>query len=125
MGFPSTGERTREERSVIIQDMHRTPPRPLWAYGYELTPPVRRIRMTGIQGVLDEGHSKAALAGRVWEGRFVNGDDVTHILVVCGTPAQDLEVNRKLEAELARLEAAFSVTASLEVVHGPDPPRMN
>lgn len=99
-----------------------TPSRPLWAYGYELTPPVGRVRMKAIQAVLDEGHSAAQRAGQVWEGRFVNGDEVTHILVVCGTPAQDLEVNRRLEAELGRMEAGFSVTASLEVIHGPGRP---
>lgn len=78
--------------------------------------------MGGIQAVLDEGHSEAELAGQVWKGRFVNGEEITHILVVCGTPAQDLEVNRRLEAELGRMEAPFSVTASLQVIHGPPRP---
>lgn len=107
---------------MITSPRHRTPSEPLWAYGYELTPPVGRVRMQGVQVVLDEGHAEAELAGRIWEGRFVNGEKITHILVVCGTPAQDLEVNRKLEAELARLEAGFSITASLEIGHGPRHP---
>lgn len=104
---------------MMTQDRRRTPPRPLWAYGYELKPPVRRTRLKGIKSVLDTGHSDALLAGQVWEARFVNGDDITHILIVCGTPAQDLEVNRRLEAELARMKAGFTMTSSLEILHGP------
>lgn len=102
----------------MIQDKHELPARSLWVYGYQLVPPVLRDRMKGIQDLLDAGHSEAELAGQTWEGRFVNGDHITHILVVSGSPAQDLDVNHKLEAELVRLEAGFSVTASLEVEHG-------
>jgi hypothetical protein len=98
------------------------PGRALWAYGYELAPPVARDRMGGIQSVLDEGHWEAKLASHTWEGRFVNGDDITHILVVSDSPHQGLRVNRKLEAELVRLEAGFAVTEPLEVVHGPQRP---
>ena len=97
------------------QAKRHDPDRALWAFGYELTPPVARDRMEGIQSVLDERHSEAALASQTWEGRFVNGDHVTHILVVSDSPDQDLEVNRKLEAELVRLEAGFSITAPLRV----------
>lgn len=101
----------------MIQEKRYIPTRVLWAYGYELAPPVARDRMRGVQAVLDEGHSEAELAARIWEGRFVNGGDITHILVVSGTPAQDLDVNRRLEAELVRLEARFSITPPLEVVN--------
>jgi hypothetical protein len=104
------------------QEKRRIPGPALWAYGYELAPPVARDRMGGIQSVLDEGHSEARLASHTWEGRFVNGDDITHILVVSDSPHQGLEVNRRLEAELVRLEAGFSVTAPLEVAHGPQRP---
>lgn len=103
---------------MMIHEKQNGPGRSLWAYGYELAPPVARDRMGGIQAVLDAGHSEAELAGRIWEGRFVNGENITHILVVCSGPARDLDVNRRLEAELVRLEAGFSVTASLEVGHG-------
>lgn len=92
------------------------PPRSLWAYGYELAPPVARDRLGALQAVLDAGHSEAALAAGVWEGRFINGDRITHILVVSDSPAQDGDINRRLEAELRRLEAAYSVSLSLEIV---------
>ncbi len=101
----------------MILNKRALPVRSLWVYGYELEPPVLRDRLGGIQDVLDAGHSEAELAGRIWEGRFVNGEHITHILVVSGSPAQDLDVNHRLEAELARLEAGFSVTTSLEVEH--------
>lgn len=103
---------------MMIHEKHNGSTAALWAYGYELAPPVARDRMGGVQAVLDAGHSEAELAGRIWEGRFVNGDHITHILVVSGTPARDLEVNRRLEAELMRLKAGFSVTAPLEVGPG-------
>lgn len=103
----------------MIQNGNHIPPRALWAYGYTLAPPVTRTRLGGIQAVLDAGHSDAALAAEIWEGRFVNGDEITHILIVSDDPAQDLDVNHRLEAELLRIGAGFSRTASLEVVHGP------
>lgn len=103
----------------------------LWAYGYELTPPVARNRLKGVQAILDDGHHEARGRAQVWEGRFVNGEYITHILVVSGTPARDRGINRRLEAELNRLHAAFSVSAPVEVGHprrhpdrgtaGPDP----
>lgn len=104
---------------MMMQERRDDPRRILWAYGYELAPPVARDRLEGVQAVLDGGHAEAGLTAAIWEGRFINGDHVTHILVVSDTPAQDLDVNRRLEAELVRLEAAFSVTPPLKVRHRP------
>lgn len=103
---------------MMINEKHNGPTSALWAYGYELAPAVARDRMGGVQTVLDWGRTEAEFAGRIWEGRFVNGAYITHILVVCDAPAQDLDVNCRLEAELLRLKAGFSVTAPLEVGHG-------
>lgn len=108
---------------MMIDERHDDTARALWAYGYELAPPVARDRLGGVQAALDLGHREAELASRIWEGRLINGNDITHILVVSGTPAQDLDVNRELEAELKRLEAGFSVTASLAVGGDPRTPR--
>jgi hypothetical protein len=87
--------------------------RALWAYGYQLVPPVARDRMGPLEALLDEGHAKAVLAALTWEGRLINGDDITHILVVSDRPDQDLPVNRLLEAELNRLEAPFAITPAI------------
>jgi hypothetical protein len=103
---------------MMINEKHNGQTSALWAYGYELAPPMARDRMGGVQAVLDAGHSEAELAGRIWGGRFVNGKYITHILVVCGTPSRDLDVNHRLEAELMRLGAGYSVTPPLEVGRG-------
>jgi hypothetical protein len=93
--------------------------RPLWAYGYELTPPVSRERFEAIKALLRAGHEEAELASQVWEGRLINGDKITHVLVVSSTPAQDLAVNERLESEFLRLKAPFTRTTSIEVIPPP------
>lgn len=92
------------------------PHRPVWAYGYEIAPSVERGRLAAIERLVEEEHSNARRGARTWEGRLVVEEQVTHILVVSDDPDQDLEVNRKLEAELKRLDAAFVMTAPLEFV---------
>jgi hypothetical protein len=99
----------------VIKEAHALSPS-IWAYGYELTPPVTRDRLAGIQGLLDDEHRDADLTERIWAGRFINGDEVTHILIVSGTPDQDRMVNRKVAEELLRLHAGYLVTPSLEVL---------
>lgn len=90
-------------------------PRRIWAYGYALVPPVARWRLGPMEALLDDGHEKAVVAARTWEGRLINGDDITHILVVCDTPDQHAEVNRRLEAELERLNAPFALSLALAI----------
>lgn len=75
-----------------------------------------------IRTLLDDEKSNAKLAARTWEGRFLVEERVTHILVVSDSPDQDLEVNRRLEAELRKLEAGFSVTVPLAVADDGDGP---
>lgn len=106
---------------MIFRHIPDGPGKPLWAYGYLLAPPVERKRLKGMQAILDAGHDEALDESEVWEGRFINGDQITHILVVSDTPAQDRDINRRLEAELTRLDAGYSVSASLEVLHPPAP----
>lgn len=87
----------------------------IWAYGYKLSPPVSRNRLAGVQALLDDEHRDAQLTDRIWAGRLINGDEITDILVVSGTPNQNLAVNRKLAAEFLRLHADFFMTSSVEV----------
>ncbi len=89
--------------------------RATWAYGYEITPPLPLDRLSKIESLVEDEHSSAKLGERRWKGRLVVEEQVTHILVVSDSPDQNLEVNRRLEAELRRMEAAFSVPAPLEV----------
>jgi len=91
-------------------------PRPtIWSYGYALIPPIARDRMGPMGALLHEGHAKARLAAQTWEGRFINGNEITHILVVSDRPDQDLEVNQLLEAELNRLQAPFAITRAVAI----------
>lgn len=93
----------------------RPPPTGVWAYGYEISPPLPRRRLRLIEALVGEEHARAKQSARTWEGRLVAEEQVTHILVVSDSPDQSLEVNQKLEAELERLKARFSLTTPLEV----------
>jgi hypothetical protein len=104
-----------------FKDEGRIPRRAIWIYGYALIPPIARDRMGPMKALLDDGHAKARLATLIWEGRLINGDDVTHILVVSDRPDQDLEVNQRLEAELNRLETSFAITLSVAIGAGSAP----
>lgn len=92
------------------------PPRTIWAYGYEIAPPLAPARLRSIERLLDEEHSDARGRDRTWASRFVVEERVTHILVVSDSPDQHLAVNRRLEAELEKLEGGFSITPPVEVV---------
>lgn len=97
-------------------------PRSTWAYGYQVAPPMTPHRLSMITGVLEDEHLNANLDERTWQGRFVVEEHVTHILVVSDSPDQELNVNRRLEAELRRLEATFSVTPPVRIEDSDEPP---
>lgn len=99
-----------------------TPSRKKWAYGYEISPPMTQARLTAIEQLLEEEHANAKLQTRTWQGRFVVEEQVTHLLVVSDSPDQEMDVNRKLEEELHRLEAKFSLTPPVELGDGDEPP---
>lgn len=99
-----------------------TPSPKTWAYGYEISPPTTQERLRAIEHLIEEEHANATLQTRKWQGRFVVQEQVTHLLVVSDSPDQELEVNRRLEAELTRLDAKFSLTPSVPLTDGEDPP---
>lgn len=106
---------------------HPQPPPPpgsrtVWAYAYEIVPPQPEERLRRVLALLDREQAHARLGDRIWEGRFVLGQQVTHILVVSDNPQQDLEVNQRLEAELRDLEAGFCITTPMAVADEPVPP---
>ena len=98
----------------------------LWAYAYEIVPPQPEDRLRTINLLLDRERADAKNRARTWESRVVVEEHVTHILVVSDGPEQDLDVNRRVEAELRDLRAGFSMTASMAVadesVRPLDPP---
>lgn len=93
-----------------------------WAYGYEITPPMTQARLSAIEHLLEEEHAHAKLQTRTWQSRFVVQEQVTYILVVSDSPDQELEVNRRLEAELTKLDAVFLLTPPMPLDEGEGPP---
>lgn len=91
------------------------PKKILWAYAYEIVPPQPEERLRAIDALLDKERAEARSRARTWESRVVVEEHVTHILVVSDSPEQDLEVNRRVEAELRDLSAGFSITVPMAV----------
>lgn len=89
------------------------PPESTWTYAYQLSPPQLAERLGSIQPLLDDEHLNARRSGRTWRGRVVLEELITHILVVSDNPAQDHDVNRKLETALQELKATFTISAPL------------
>jgi hypothetical protein len=90
-------------------------PGTVWAYAYEFMQPQAEDRMRGVQGLLNREKTEARKDARSWGSRFVTENQVTRILIVSDSPRQDLEVNRRLEAELGELKADFFITAALAI----------
>lgn len=87
----------------------------LWAYAYQIVPPQSTRRLSTIRTLL-KNETVAVLAnGRTWSGRLVLEREATHILIVCDTPGRNYAINFRLEAELLRLKAAFTVTEPMTV----------
>ena len=88
----------------------------LWAYAYQIVPPQPARRLGTIRTLLKEEILAAHGGGRTWSGRLVLEPDATHILIVSDDArGRDHPINRRIEAELARLDAAFFVTEPLAV----------
>jgi hypothetical protein len=105
--------------------IHEQPPRgpkPAWAYAYQIVPPQPEGRLRAVKVLLDHEGAQAKVRERTWEGRFVVEEQVTHILVVSDSPDQDLDVNRRLEAELRGADVAFALTIPISVADEPVPP---
>jgi hypothetical protein len=98
------------------------PGKSVWAYGYEIVPPQFPAGLGALRSLVDEERADADQEVRTWQCRFVFEPQITHILVVSDSPRQDLEFNRRLEAQLRELQVAFSLTAPMEVQREPVPP---
>jgi len=89
--------------------------RSLWAYAYRIVPPQPSRRLGPIRSLLKDETAAARGSVRTWSGRLVLERRATHILIVSDTSGRNHSINRLLEAELERLEAAFTVTEPLVV----------
>jgi len=99
-----------------------------WAYAYQMVPPQPSSRLGAIRILLREANAAARGSARTWAARLVLGRRATHILIVSDVRGRTGAINRRLEAELERLDAAFSVTEPLTVAgqegltEPPEPP---
>lgn len=89
--------------------------RSLWAYAYRIVPPQPSRRLGPIRSLLKNETAAARGGARTWSGRLVLERLATHILIVSDAPGRNQSINRRLEAELERLDATFSVTEPLAV----------
>ena len=102
----------------MVKKNRGKPVKTIWAYAYQIVPPQTEQGLRTIKVLLKREHSDARGEERTWVGRLVYDPSITHILVVSDSPELDLDVNRRLEAQLKMLKATFLITAPLAV---PDP----
>ena len=93
-----------------------------WAYAYQMVPPQPSSRLGTIRTLLQDETAVAHSGARTWAGRLVLGRHTTHILIVSDAPGRSGPINRRLEAELERLDAEFSVTEPLALTGSEWPP---
>lgn len=93
----------------------------VWAYAYQIEPPRTPDRLDSVGAILKREQRDAGAGSRTWQGRLVSEEHVTHILIVSDSPAQDLEVNRRLEAALRAMDLGFTLTAPMPVEEEPLP----
>lgn len=104
-----------------MRSSHQRFPNPLWVYAYTIVPAQPSRQFDTIRALL-EGENLAALSGLgAWAGRLILEEKVVHIFIVSDTPARNREINVMLEAELERMNAAFSVTEPLAVANARPP----
>jgi hypothetical protein len=90
--------------------------RSLWAYAYQIVPPQPARRLGTVRTLLKEETAAARGSARIWSARLVLERRATRILIVSDDArGRDHSINRRLEAELERLDAAFTVTEPLAV----------
>lgn len=87
----------------------------LWLHGYEMIPPQPEQQISALRHMLDRENAEAKRTARGWTARLVTRHQATHVLIVSTSPAVDIELNRKLEAELKALGSQIVVTVPLPV----------
>jgi len=96
------------DEEVVVKD--------IWAYAYQIVPPQPSRRLASIRALLKEENASARGDARAWSGRLVLERRATHILIVSDDArGRNHPINHRLEAELKRLNATFSVTEPLAV----------
>ena len=87
----------------------------LWAYAYRVVPPPPKAGLGQLRKLLDNENATAFEHARAWAAQLILERRSTQILVVADTPAQNRAVNRRLEIELQRLDAAYHLTDPIAI----------
>jgi hypothetical protein len=98
---------------VVFSRVRSALVRNLWAYAYQIVPAQPLRRLGAIRALLKEATAAARGGARTWSGRLVLERRATHILIVSDAPGRDDSMDRRLAAEIERLDANFSVTEPL------------
>lgn len=99
---------------AYVPSMTPTPPL-IWAYTYRLSPPQAAGRLRHIRELIEEEHALIAAEQGTWEGRLVVDDRVAHILVLSNSPELSRNVNQRIEEELARMGAGYTITVPMAI----------
>jgi hypothetical protein len=89
--------------------------RQLWAYAYRVVPPPPSDGLGKIRKLLDSENAFAFEHARAWAAQLILEQRSTQILVVSDSPEQNRPVNRRLETELAQLDAQYRLTDPVEI----------
>ena len=87
----------------------------LFAYAYLVVPAQAESRLDAIRTIIERENKAAEGAARIWTGRLVQENRITHILVVSDSSEQNLDINRLLETELKRMKAEFFLTNPMAI----------
>jgi hypothetical protein len=99
----------------MVSGKRQSSPKKIWAYTYQILQPQAAGRLRTIQALLDHEHGDAERGGHTWAGRIVREPHITLILIVSDSPDRNLKMNRKLDAELKKLNVEFLTTAPMAV----------
>jgi hypothetical protein len=80
-----------------------------------MIPPQLEQQRTAVRKLLDLENNEAKRTARAWTARLVTRLQATHVMIVSTSPELDLEINRKLEAELRALGGEFVVTVPMPI----------
>ena len=78
-------------------------------------PPPPKDGLGLIRKILDSENAIAFEHARAWAAQLILEQRSTQILVVADSPAQNRAINQRLETELQRLDARYSVTEPIAI----------
>lgn len=87
----------------------------IWAYTYQLTPPLSVAKLREVKHLLEKEQAAAKARSGTWEARFVADERISHILVLSDSPDLELEANRNLEQALRTINAYYNLTVPMVV----------